>query len=247
MFSVEAEAAAHLATHALTPKQLLKAMVRPASRLARPPISAFSVSAVGISASGRVFVGVNVEFASLPLANSIHAEQFLLANLRKHEERELVMDVAVNAAPYGHCRQFYSELACADAVQIVFGPGDSDSDSAGDSDHFSLDQLLPHRFRPQDLLGERPPPLLLQPQRCPVALSGEARGLLQARAGDAPFQAAAAAALRKAQEVRGSRVWSGLGINGRGGMFGGMFGGWVRGRSGGARAGAAHTFRAGAH
>jgi cytidine deaminase len=42
----------------------------------------------------------------------VHAEQFLMANMVQHNEPSLV-SLAISAAPCGHCRQFYSELACA--------------------------------------------------------------------------------------------------------------------------------------
>lgn len=42
----------------------------------------------------------------------VHAEQFLMANLVLHNESSL-HTLAISAAPCGHCRQFYSELACA--------------------------------------------------------------------------------------------------------------------------------------
>jgi hypothetical protein len=42
----------------------------------------------------------------------VHAEQFLMANLVLHNESAL-HTLAISAAPCGHCRQFYSELACA--------------------------------------------------------------------------------------------------------------------------------------
>jgi hypothetical protein len=48
----------------------------------------------------------------MPLNQSVHAEQFLIANLISHGEQELIA-LAVTAAPCGHCRQFYSELHCA--------------------------------------------------------------------------------------------------------------------------------------
>lgn len=68
--------------------------------------------AVGLGASGALYVGVNLEFARLPLYNSVHAEQFLLVNALHHGERA-IQRLAISAAPCGHCRQFYSELACA--------------------------------------------------------------------------------------------------------------------------------------
>lgn len=71
--------------------------------------------AVGLGISGRLYVGVNLEFARLPVNNSVHAEQFLVANAVHHGERELVK-IAVSEAPCGHCRQFYSELCCAVGV-----------------------------------------------------------------------------------------------------------------------------------
>ena len=77
-----------------------------------PVHPALDCRAVGLGASGCLYVGVNLEFARLPLYNSVHAEQFLLINALHHGERE-IRRLAVSAAPCGHCRQFYSELACA--------------------------------------------------------------------------------------------------------------------------------------
>jgi hypothetical protein len=59
-----------------------------------------------------VYVGVNLEFPGMPLSQSVHGEQFLVANLLAHREAGL-HTLAISAAPCGHCRQFYSELACA--------------------------------------------------------------------------------------------------------------------------------------
>lgn len=69
-------------------------------------------SAIGLASSGCIYVGVNLEFPGMPLSQSVHAEQFLMANLLLHGEARLDT-LAVSAAPCGHCRQFYSELACA--------------------------------------------------------------------------------------------------------------------------------------
>lgn len=67
---------------------------------------------MGLGVSGRLYVGVNLEFAQLPVNNSVHAEQFLVVNAVHHGERAITK-MAVSAAPCGHCRQFYSELCCA--------------------------------------------------------------------------------------------------------------------------------------
>jgi cytidine deaminase len=49
----------------------------------------------------------------------VHAEQFLMANLVLHNEDSLIA-LAISAAPCGHCRQFYSELACAVSAPQLF-------------------------------------------------------------------------------------------------------------------------------
>lgn len=68
--------------------------------------------AIGLGVSGRVYVGVNLEFPNLPLHHSVHAEQFLVANAAAAGERGLTQ-ITVNAAPCGHCRQFLAELITA--------------------------------------------------------------------------------------------------------------------------------------
>ena len=68
--------------------------------------------AIGLGQSGRLYVGVNLEFPPLPLQHSVHAEQFLVANAAGAGEARLVR-ISVNAAPCGHCRQFLTELAHA--------------------------------------------------------------------------------------------------------------------------------------
>jgi cytidine deaminase len=78
----------------------------------RPP------SAVGLAGSGAVYIGVNLEFPGMPLSQSVHGEQCLMANLLLHGEGAL-HTLAISAAPCGHCRQFYSELACAVGGRVV--------------------------------------------------------------------------------------------------------------------------------
>jgi cytidine deaminase len=172
-------------------RQLLTALLQPASTLARPTISQFHVGAVGMATSGDIYVGVNLEFLDMPLNHSVHAEQFLVANLRYHRETELSV-VAVNAAPCGHCRQFLSELQCADNVEFLFG------DPTGS---YKLDQLLPMRFKPQDLLGNDPPPLLLSAQNLPLQFTPGVKEAIAERSTESLlFSKAAQLALQEAQE-----------------------------------------------
>jgi cytidine deaminase len=151
----------------MTADELITALITPASTMARPPISSFKVGAVGIGGSGDLYVGCNLEFAKLPLYNSVHAEQFLLVNALHHGE-ESIEKLAISAAPCGHCRQFFSELDCADRIKFLFFGGS-----------YSLGQLLPMRFKPQDLLDVGSVPLLLKPQDNRVAFTAASLAKIQ--------------------------------------------------------------------
>ncbi|XP_008808170.2 cytidine deaminase 1-like [Phoenix dactylifera] len=156
-FVIEAAAAAAMMKElgvAAAP-ELLATLVPAAQRLARPPISNFPVGAVGLGTSGRIYVGVNVEFPGLPLHHSIHAEQFLVTNAAIHGEAG-IRCIAVSSAPCGHCRQFLQELRGAAEIQILVtsdGPG---------SAFRPLCSFLPRPFGPPDLL-HKDHPLLLEP------------------------------------------------------------------------------------
>ena len=154
--------------YGMTADELITALITPASTMARPPISSFKVGAVGIGGSGALYVGCNLEFANLPLYNSVHAEQFLLVNALHHGE-ESIEKLAISAAPCGHCRQFFSELDCADSIKFLFFGGS-----------YSLGQLLPMRFKPQDLLDTSTVPLLLKPQDNKVTFTDESLAHIQA-------------------------------------------------------------------
>jgi homodimeric cytidine deaminase len=165
---------------------LLLALLPAAALLARPPISRYHVGAAGLAASGAIYLGGNMELPRCPLNQSVHAEQFVVCNLAAHAETRL-LTLAISAAPCGHCRQFYCELHRADAVRFVFGAaadggGGSGGSGAGDGNGgaaaaaavaaaagaaaplpppaprcFSLDELLPARFGPLDLLVPHDP------------------------------------------------------------------------------------------
>ncbi|KAF1872757.1 hypothetical protein Lal_00016594 [Lupinus albus] len=139
----------------LTLPNLLPSLVASARTLARSPISNFHVAAVGLGSSGRIFIGVNIEFPSLPLHHSIHAEQFLIINLLLNHEPTL-LSFAVSAAPCGHCRQFLQELRHPQNIDILI------ADNNDKQEFTPLSHFLPHRFGPHDLLPEGSP-LLLEP------------------------------------------------------------------------------------
>ncbi|KAK7272766.1 hypothetical protein RJT34_29589 [Clitoria ternatea] len=146
----------------LTLAQLLPSLVSSAQSLARPPISKFPVAAVGIGASGRVFIGVNIEFPGLPFHHTIHAEQFLLTNLALNEETRLE-SFAVSAAPCGHCRQFLQEIRDAGDIQVLIT-------SQKEAQFTPLSNFLSHPFGPHDLLPKSTP-LLLEPHHNALSIS----------------------------------------------------------------------------
>lgn len=163
--------------------KLLLSLVPEAQKLAKAPISSFPVGAVGLGSSGRIFVGVNVEFPQLPLGQSIHAEQCLALNALLHSEPSLEA-VALSAAPCGHCRQFYCELFGASNIRFLFGK----------EPHAALHDLLPERFGPEDLLQDRQEPLFLEERQNGLVLREESWDCLKSSDDAALIQAALNAA-----------------------------------------------------
>ncbi|XP_059637034.1 cytidine deaminase 1-like [Cornus florida] len=161
-FAIEAsEVESMVKESGLSVLQLLTSLVKPAQNLARPPISKFSVGAVGLGSDGRIFFGVNLEFPGLPLHHSVHAEQFLATNLAVHGEPRLLY-IAVSAAPCGHCRQFLQELRNASDIQIFITSSSSENESQEPPKFKPLLSILPNPFGPFDLL-DKETPLLLEP------------------------------------------------------------------------------------
>ncbi|XP_020239992.1 cytidine deaminase 1 [Cajanus cajan] len=165
-------------------REALPSLVSSSEPLVRTPISNFNVAAVGLGASGRAFVGVNIEFPGLPFHHTIHAEQFLLTNMSLHAETTL-HSFAVSAAPCGHCRQFLQELRHAPDVQILITSDPNPSFTP-------LSHLLSHHFGPHDLLPQSEP-LLLEPRHNNLTLpnpnSLTLAALEAANASHAPYSA----------------------------------------------------------
>jgi hypothetical protein len=89
--------------------QTLSLLVPLASRLARPALSEFHVGVVGLSASGRVYLGANLEFPPAPLNTAVHAEQVCILEEAKERkssssEFERVQERIGSCIPHGdHC------------------------------------------------------------------------------------------------------------------------------------------------
>ena len=65
---------------------VLLSLLPKALAAARPAVSAFGVGAAGRGASGRVYLGCNIEFTQTDLTKTIHAEGFVLANALAYGE-----------------------------------------------------------------------------------------------------------------------------------------------------------------
>ena len=122
-----------------TDKRML-ALLPEAKKHARPPISNFFVGAVGLGASGALYLGANFEVPGNPLNQSVHAEQSVVANAFSKGEKGLAA-LAVTHAPCGHCRQFLNEITGAASLRIVIEGQEART----------LADLLPASFGPADL------------------------------------------------------------------------------------------------
>jgi len=117
------------------------AILEQAAGLAQVPISGFRVGAFARGASGRCYLGANLEFIGVPLSSSLHAEQSAILNAWVHGESGIEA-LHVSAQPCGHCLQFLQELPHADALQLF----------AGSSEH-RLSDFLPKPFKIDPIKG----------------------------------------------------------------------------------------------
>lgn len=101
------------------------------------PYSHFPVAALVVSSSGRVYPGVNVENASLPL--SVCAERNAVAEGERAIARVYIYSPQGPIPPCGACRQVLAEFALPGAEVVALGPEAVEV--------HSLESLLPWTFR----------------------------------------------------------------------------------------------------
>lgn len=116
-----------------------------ARQWAYAPYSHYAVGAALLTASGRIYEGVNIENAAYP--TGMCAERVAVFKAVSEGEREFVA-IAVattnGGSPCGACRQVLSEFGLDVVVLLANQAGEVVLET-------SLEQLLPGAFRPTDL------------------------------------------------------------------------------------------------
>ena len=117
---------------------------------AHAPYSRFPVGAAIRGGSGRVHIGCNVENAAYPLGSCAEAGAIAAMVLAGDDSIEEIVIVGGRdgdgalCTPCGGCRQRIREFARPDLVIHVAGP-------EGLRQRFTLGELLPHSFGPENL------------------------------------------------------------------------------------------------
>lgn len=119
-----------------------------ARQWAYAPYSNYAVGAALLTASGRIYDGVNVENAAYP--TGICAERVAVFKAVSEGERDFVAIAVVTAnagSPCGSCRQVLAEFGLDIVVLIANLDGKVIKET-------SVARLLPGAFRPKDLRSE---------------------------------------------------------------------------------------------
>jgi len=121
-------------------EQLCRDLIPLAQSFSLAPISDFNVGAVAMGISGCIYLGANMEFSGITLAQTVHAEQSVITNAWLNQETKITT-LAISAPPCGHCRQFINELDHASDINVLITNESS----------VPFSSLLPLSFGPSDL------------------------------------------------------------------------------------------------
>jgi len=126
-------------------KQLIREALE-AKKFSYSPYSGFSVGAALITQNDKIYTGCNIESASF--TPTICAERTAIAKAVSEGERKIKAIAITGDAewtfPCGVCRQVIREFADQDTLIIIVKSEDEYKE-------FTLDELLPHSFGPEDL------------------------------------------------------------------------------------------------
>ena len=131
-------------------------MAMDARRLAYAPYSKFKVGAALLGSNGIIYMGCNVENASYPATNCAERTAIFSAVAEGQKEFEAIAIVGGNenaselefCAPCGVCRQVMREFCNPKEFEIILAR------STNDYKVFTLEELLPMSFGPEDLGGQ---------------------------------------------------------------------------------------------
>lgn len=129
-----------------TTRQQLVAAALEARQWAYAPYSGYAVGAALLTASGKIYDGVNVENAAYP--DGICAERVAVFKAISEGEREFIAIAVVSqngGFPCGSCRQVLSEFGLDTRVIIANTDGEILKEA-------SVEDLLPRPFGPKHLL-----------------------------------------------------------------------------------------------
>ncbi|MCC6148096.1 MAG: cytidine deaminase [Anaerolineaceae bacterium] len=129
-------------------RQKLIESARQSRRWAYVPYSHYAVGAALLTASGKIYDGVNVESAAYP--TTMCAERTAIFKAVSEGEREFTAIVVVTSnggAPCGACRQVMAEFGMDTWVVAADVEGNVTLE-------MTVADLLPGAFRPEDLAHE---------------------------------------------------------------------------------------------
>ena len=123
-----------------------------ARKMAYTPYSHFKVGAALLTADGKIYRGCNIENAGYTPSNCAERTAFFKAVSEGERSFAAIAIVAgpengdlVLTAPCGVCRQVMMEFCNPKTFRILTAK------SADDFTSFTLEEILPHSFGPEDL------------------------------------------------------------------------------------------------
>lgn len=126
-------------------KQKLLALAVQARQWAYAPYSHYAVGAALLTASGKIYDGVNIENAAYPV--TVCAERVAVFKAVSEGERHFTAIAVVTqngGSPCGSCRQVLAEFGLDTVVLIGSDKGELLKET-------SVRELLPEAFTPEDL------------------------------------------------------------------------------------------------
>lgn len=131
-------------------------MAMDARRLAYAPYSKFKVGAALLGSNGIIYMGCNVENSSYSATNCAERTAIFSAVAEGQKEFEAIAIVGGNenaselefCAPCGVCRQVMREFCNPKEFEIILAR------NTNDYKVFTLEELLPMSFGPEDLGGQ---------------------------------------------------------------------------------------------